>query len=135
MNALFEFLILAGGSFFIAMFLSYKDGMRNSAPKGPLASLLNNLNGWKYEDQHGFRGILFRQPLWIKMLVALLFALVIRFGFDLFFDFKSASGKWQIFTGYTGWLLMAVVIFWGVIISNIWPNVKNKIFDKKEETH
>jgi len=111
LNAFIEFVILAGGSFFVFMFLSYRDAIRTNKAKGPIAALLNNFKGWEYEDEKGLRGILFRQPFWIKLIVALASALLIRFVFDLFFDFNNSGGKWAIFSGYTGWLLMSVVIY------------------------
>lgn len=134
MNALIEFLILAGGSFFTFMFLSYRDAIRKKQASGPLASLLNNFKGWQYEDKKGPRGIIFRQPIWIKALLALFLSLLVRAGYDLFFDFFAASGKLSMFTGYTGWLLLAAVIFIAMILSNLWPNVKNKIVDIKDDT-
>ncbi len=133
-NALIEFIILAGGSFFIFMFLAYRDAIRTKKPKGPLASLLNNFKGWEYEDENGVKGILFRQPFWIKLLIALISALLIRIVFDIFFDFKSTSGNWGILTGYTGWLLMSVVIYFGMFMSYLWPNVKSKIVTIKDDT-
>lgn len=133
MNALIEFVLIAGGSFILFMFLGYRDAIRKTPPKGPIASLLNNIKGWEYSDDRGPRGILFRQPIWVKILVALVAALVIRGLYDLLFDYEWASGTFDIFTGPMAWLLQSGGIFLAMIMSYMWPNVKNKIVDLKDD--
>ncbi|NND78002.1 MAG: hypothetical protein HKN39_07440 [Flavobacteriales bacterium] len=133
MNALIEFIMIAGGSFLLFMFLGYRDAIRKTSPKGPLASILNKVKGWEFADDRGPRGILFRQPIWIKILLALLAALVIRGVYDLIFDFKWASGTFDIFTGPMAWLLHSGAIFLAMIMSYMWPKVKNKIVDLKDD--
>lgn len=132
MNALIEFILIAGSSFLLFMFLGYRDAMRKNAAKGPIASLLNKIKGWKYSDDRGPRGVLFRQPIWIKVLIAMFSALFLRAVYDIFFDFSSASETYDLFTGYMGWLLLSATIFIAIIMSYLWPNVKNKIVDLKD---
>ena len=135
MNAFFEFLILSIGSFFTFMFLAYRDAIRTKASKGPIASLLNNFKAWKYEDEKGPRGILFRQPIWIKALLAMCLAFSVRLVYDLIWGLERTDDiTFDLFTGYTGWLMLSAVIFIAMNLSYLWPNVKNKIVDIKDET-
>ncbi len=133
MNALFEFLLLAGISFFLFMFLAYKDAIRTIAPKGILASLFNNLSFWKAEDNKGIRGYLYRQNIVLKIAVALAGAVVIRIVYAIFFDFSLASETLNMFTGLSGLLMHAGIILAGIYLSYLWPSVKQKVVQAKEE--
>ncbi|GEM_PF-4077013 len=126
MNALLEFTIISAVSFFLFMFLGYKDALRTKAPSGPLAKLFNNFSFWKAQDENGIRGILYRQNLLLKLVVALLGAAVIRIIYALFFDFSIASEFFDSFTGLTGFLMNAAIIFIGIYLSYLWPSVRSK---------
>ncbi|MFK7756915.1 MAG: hypothetical protein AB8B53_08305 [Flavobacteriales bacterium] len=133
MNALLEFILLAGISFFLFMFLAYKDATRTRAPKGMLAKLFDNLSFWKAEDARGLRGYLFRQSIVLKLVVALVGAALIRILYAIFFDFSIATETFNFFTGLSGYLLHAGIIVAAIYLSYMWPAVTERVVKVKDE--
>ena len=133
MNALFEFIIISAVSFFLFMFLGYRDAIRTSAPKGMLANLFNNLSFWKAEDEAGIRGYLYKQNIILKVVVAFIGALLIRFIYALIFDFSVASETFNIFTGLSSFFMHVGIIVAAIYLSYLWPSVTKKIIDVKDE--
>ncbi len=133
MNALLEFILLSTGSFFLFMFLGYKDATRTNAPKGFLANLFNNLSFWKSEDKKGIRGYLFRQNIILKLIVALAGASLIRIIYALFFDYSIATETFNIFTGSSAFLMHTAIILAAIYLSYLWPTVMSKMKQVKDE--
>lgn len=133
MNALLEFILLAAISFFLFMFLAYKDATRTSKPAGMLASLFDNLAFWKAEDAKGIRGYLFRQSVVLKLVVAVLGAAFIRILYTIFFDFSIASEALNVFTGISGFLMHVGIIVAAIYLSYLWPAVTQRVVQVKDE--
>lgn len=135
MNALLEFFILSGISFFLFMFIGFKDATRTNAPSGPLAKLFNNVSFWKSEDEKGVRGYLFRQNILFKMLLAIAGAALIRMIYAFFFDFSIPSETFNMFSGLTAFFLHALVILAGIYLSYMWPQVRSKASELTQKVY
>lgn len=135
MDILFIFILSSTLIFFIAMFLGYRDAMRVSAPKGALASMLNKFKMWNYTDESGqAKGIVWRQSFVIKILLSLAFAMLVRFTLYFIIPAEAIDITGGYLSGITGWIFQAFVIFLGLTLAYLWPNVRAKAKEVSKDT-
>lgn len=135
MDILFLFSLIFIVLFFISMFFGYRDAVRSSTPKGPLSMILNKFKNWhKTDDSGATRGVVWRQPFIFKLLIAFAFATLASFLMWFLRPAESVdiTGGWV--TGVSGWFLYAIAILAGLMLSSLWPAVKRKAIEAKDNT-
>ena len=135
MDILLLFIITAAILFFGSMFFGYRDAIRVKVPRGPLAGILNNFKAWNKTDNDGQpKGIVWRQPIWIRLVLSFAIAMVVQI--VLWFITPATAtditGGWL--SGVSGWVIYSMLIFIGLSLSYLWPKVRSQAGELKDRT-
>lgn len=115
--------------FLISIFLFYLDSRRSVAPTGTTASIMSSFTklGWKAEDVKGPRGMVFRQNLLIRLLVAIVITTVFTVLVAIFFGAPPADPeKADPFSGFWPFMIKVGVVILASYTSYLWPKVRAK---------